>query len=42
VLYMDGHAEFIRYGTKCPVANSAEGTYGSQLDDWMGQVSGIL
>jgi len=42
VLYMDGHAEFIRYGTKFPVANSAEGTYGSQLDDWMGQVSGIL
>jgi prepilin-type processing-associated H-X9-DG protein len=42
VLYMDGHCEFIRYGTKFPVANSPEGTYGSVLYVWMGHVSGLL
>ena len=42
VLYMDGHAEYVRYGTKFPIANSPEGTYGSQLYKWMGQASGLL
>jgi len=42
VLFMDGHAEFIRYGDKFPVANSPEGTYGSELYKWMGHVSGVL
>lgn len=42
VLYMDGHAEFIRYGSKFPVANSPDGTYGDQLDAWMGVISGVL
>jgi prepilin-type processing-associated H-X9-DG protein len=42
VLYMDGHAEFIRFGAKFPVANSPEGTYGSVLSTWMGHVSGLL
>jgi prepilin-type N-terminal cleavage/methylation domain-containing protein/prepilin-type processing-associated H-X9-DG protein len=42
VLYMDGHAEFIRYGSKFPIADSGPDSYGSDLDKWMGQVSGIL
>lgn len=42
VLFMDGHVEFIKYGTKFPVANSPAGTYGDKLDQWMGVVSGIV
>lgn len=42
VLYMDGHAEFIKYGSKFPVANSPTGTYGDKLDQWMGVVSGVI
>lgn len=42
VLYMDGHVEFIRYGSKFPVANSPAGTYGDTLDQWMGVVSGVI
>jgi prepilin-type processing-associated H-X9-DG protein len=42
VLYMDGHAEFIKYGSKFPVANSPTGTYGDHLDQWMGIVAGVI
>jgi len=41
VLFMDGHVEFIRYGTKPPVTNSAPGTYGWDLATWMSQAGGI-
>jgi len=41
VLYMDGHAEFIRYKTKYPVANSAEGTAGETLSTWMSSMGGV-
>jgi len=41
VLYMDGHAEFVRYKTKFPVANSAAGTPGAALSTWMSGVAGI-
>ncbi|MCC6488583.1 MAG: hypothetical protein IT364_13890, partial [Candidatus Hydrogenedentes bacterium] len=42
ILYMDGHAEFLKYKSKFPVANSVDGSYGDKLDQWMGQVSGAL
>jgi prepilin-type processing-associated H-X9-DG protein len=42
VLYMDGHVQFIKYGTQFPVKNSPAGTYGDKLDQWMGVVSGVI
>jgi prepilin-type N-terminal cleavage/methylation domain-containing protein/prepilin-type processing-associated H-X9-DG protein len=42
VLYMDGHVEFIKYGSEFPVANSVAGTHGDKLDQWMGVVAGVL
>ena len=33
VLWMDGHVEFIRYGTKPPVMNGPIGTYGAILSN---------
>ena len=40
VLYMDGHVEFIRYGQKFPVANSASGL-GVDLSWWLGATGGV-
>jgi prepilin-type processing-associated H-X9-DG protein len=41
VLYMDGHAVFVKYGSEFPVANGPDGTYGDKLDEWMGVISGV-
>ncbi len=41
VLYMDGHAEFIRYGQKVPVMASSSASYwGSTLPRWMAEMAG--
>jgi len=40
VLYMDGHVEFVRYGTRYPIANSAPGTYGEDLAWHVGSSAG--
>ena len=40
VLYMDGHVEFVKFGSKFPVANSSGG-YGTALSWWMAPVGGI-
>ena len=41
VLFMDGHVEFIRYGTKYPVAdNKNPGSIGSTLSFWMSIAGG--
>ena len=40
VLYMDGHVEYVRYGTKAPVMNSPAGTYGWDLSTWMAATGG--
>jgi len=40
VLYMDGHVEFLRYGTKAPIMNSPPGTYGADLSSWIASVGG--
>jgi prepilin-type N-terminal cleavage/methylation domain-containing protein/prepilin-type processing-associated H-X9-DG protein len=40
VLYMDGHVEFVRYGTRYPIANSAPGTYGEDLAFHVGSSAG--
>lgn len=41
VLYMDGHAEFVRYKSKFPVMNSAPGTVGETLSTWMWAAGGV-
>lgn len=42
VLYMDGHAEFIRYGTKYPVRDAERKTsIGSTLSFWMSIAGGM-
>jgi len=40
VLYMDGHVEFVRFGSKFPVANS-DGGLGAGLSWWMGPTGGF-
>jgi len=40
VLWMDGHVEYVRYSTKAPIMNSPEGTYGSDLTNWMAAAGG--
>ena len=40
VLYMDGHVEFVRFGSKFPVANSSAG-YGASLSWWLGPTGGF-
>ncbi|NIA13671.1 MAG: DUF1559 domain-containing protein [Nitrospiraceae bacterium] len=40
VLYMDGHAEFLRYKSEFPLANSAAGTLGESLSGVMATTSG--
>ncbi len=36
VLYMDGHVEFVRYGTEAPVMNGPGTSYGANLGEWLG------
>jgi prepilin-type processing-associated H-X9-DG protein len=40
VLYLDGHVGFVKLGSHFPVANSPQGTYGSDLASVMATVSG--
>ncbi|MCC6486291.1 MAG: type II secretion system protein [Candidatus Hydrogenedentes bacterium] len=40
VLYLDGHADFVKLGSRFPVANSPASTYGSDLAVTMAAVSG--
>jgi prepilin-type N-terminal cleavage/methylation domain-containing protein/prepilin-type processing-associated H-X9-DG protein len=41
VLYMDGHVSWVAYGSKFPVANSAPGTYGHNLSDYVAVAGGF-
>ncbi len=41
VLYMDGHVEFLRYDSECPLKNSDAGTFGANLTNWVGGASAI-
>jgi prepilin-type processing-associated H-X9-DG protein len=41
VLYMDGHAEYVRYKSKFPVMNSGPGTAGEILSTVMSAMAGI-
>ena len=41
VLYMDGHAEFLKFGSQFPIANSPDGTFGANLSNWVGGASAI-
>ncbi len=40
VLYMDGHAQFLRYPSVFPIANAPEGTLGATLSTWMSATGG--
>ncbi len=40
VLYMDGHVEFVRYGTKFPVKNGPSGSYGFFCGYWIAEQGG--
>ena len=40
VLYMDGHVEYVRYGTKFPVANGPAGSFGEELEVGMSLAGG--
>jgi prepilin-type processing-associated H-X9-DG protein len=42
VLYMDGHVEFLKYGSKYPLANSPAGTYGENFGNWLGAACSIM
>ncbi|MCC6486294.1 MAG: hypothetical protein IT364_02235 [Candidatus Hydrogenedentes bacterium] len=42
VLYMDGHVEFLKYGTEYPAKNSDAGTYGENLASWVGATSALV
>jgi prepilin-type processing-associated H-X9-DG protein len=39
-LYMDGHVEFVRFGSRIPCADGPEGTPGATISIWMGIVGG--
>jgi prepilin-type N-terminal cleavage/methylation domain-containing protein/prepilin-type processing-associated H-X9-DG protein len=41
VLYMDGHADWLRYPSDPPVVNSPVGTYGQDLSTKMGTAAGV-
>ncbi len=41
VLYMDGHAKFIKYPDEPPIANSPAGTYGRDLSAWISTTGGV-
>ena len=41
VLYMDGHAAFLRYNSEFPLKNGPAGTYGENLSNWFGGTSAL-
>ncbi len=41
VLYMDGHVEWVSYGSRFPVYNSPEGTYGHDLSEYSAVAGGF-
>ncbi|MCC6696944.1 MAG: hypothetical protein IT365_15045 [Candidatus Hydrogenedentes bacterium] len=42
ILYLDGHVEFMKYGTEYPAKNSDAGTYGENLASWVGATSALV